>query len=281
MSDALIIDGKSIAEEYLQKTADEVASLAVKPCLAMVLVGDNPASHIYVRNKKKKAEALGIESVVYEMPVSTPENELLSLLQKLNEDEKVNAILVQLPLPEHIDEFKVISSISPLKDVDGFTPENIGKLALRKDCLVPCTPLGCMKLIHKVSRDIAGMRAVVVGRSNIVGRPLAQLLLNENCTVTVAHSYTKDLADITKEADILAVAVGKPSLIRKEHIKKGAIVLDVGINYQPDKTIKGDVAFAEVLPLVRAITPVPKGVGPMTIAMLLANTLKAFKNQQA
>ncbi|MBR7159360.1 MAG: bifunctional 5,10-methylenetetrahydrofolate dehydrogenase/5,10-methenyltetrahydrofolate cyclohydrolase [Alphaproteobacteria bacterium] len=280
MADAIIIDGKSIAEGYLAKIKQEVEGLPTPPCLAMVLVGENPASLLYVRYKQKHAESLGITSLLYMLPAEASEAELLHLVNDLNQNPQIDGVLVQLPLPEHIDEFKVISAIRPDKDVDGFTTENIGLLALKKDCLVPCTPLGCIKLLKSVEKDISGLNAVVVGRSNIVGRPLAQMLLNENCTVTVTHSHTKDLPDICVKADILAVAVGNPGMVKGNWIKPGAIVLDVGISYMPDKSIRGDVDFAEALKVAKAITPVPKGVGPMTKAMLMHNTVKAYKKRR-
>lgn len=280
MSDAIIIDGKAIADGYLSKIKEEVSRLPTRPCLAMVLVGDNPASLLYVRYKKKYAEDLGITSFLYMLPTETKEEELIHLVEDLNNNPQVDGILVQLPLPDHISEFKVISTIRPDKDVDGFTKENIGLLALKQDCLVPCTPLGCIKLLKSVKDDISGLNAVVIGRSNIVGRPLAQLLLNENCTVTLSHSHTQNLPDLCLSADILAVAVGKPGLVKGNWIKPGAIVLDVGISYMPDKSIKGDVDFEEAIKVAQAITPVPKGVGPMTKAMLMHNTVKAYKRRR-
>ena len=280
MSDAIIIDGKAIADGYLSKIKEEVSRLPTRPCLAMVLVGDNPASLLYVRYKKKYAEDLGITSFLYMLPTETKEEELIHLVEDLNNNPQVDGILVQLPLPDHISEFKVISTIRPDKDVDGFTKENIGLLALKQDCLVPCTPLGCIKLLKSVKKDISGLNAVVIGRSNIVGRPLAQLLLNENCTVTLSHSHTQNLPDLCLSADILAVAVGKPGLVKGNWIKPGAIVLDVGISYLPDKSIKGDVDFEEAIKVAQAITPVPKGVGPMTKAMLMHNTVKAYKRRR-
>ena len=280
MSDAIIIDGKAIADGYLSKIKEEVSRLPTRPCLAMVLVGDNPASLLYVRYKKKYAEDLGITSFLYMLPTETKEEELIHLVEDLNNNPQVDGILVQLPLPDHISEFKVISAIRPDKDVDGFTKENIGLLALKQDCLVPCTPLGCIKLLKSVKKDISGLNAVVIGRSNIVGRPLAQLLLNENCTVTLSHSHTQNLPDLCLSADILAVAVGKPGLVKGNWIKPGAIVLDVGISYMPDKSIKGDVDFEEAIKVAHAITPVPKGVGPMTKAMLMHNTVKAYKRRR-
>ena len=280
MSDAIIIDGKAIADGYLSKIKEEVSRLPTRPCLAMILVGDNPASLLYVRYKKKYAEDLGITSFLYMLPTETKEEELIHLVEDLNDNPQVDGILVQLPLPDHISEFKIISTIRPDKDVDGFTKENIGLLALKQDCLVPCTPLGCIKLLKSVKKDISGLNAVVIGRSNIVGRPLAQLLLNENCTVTLSHSHTQNLPDLCLSADILAVAVGKPGLVKGNWIKPGAIVLDVGISYLPDKSIKGDVDFEEAIKVAQAITPVPKGVGPMTKAMLMHNTVKAYKRRR-
>ena len=279
MQDTVIIKGKEIAEKILQDLAEEVKNLPSVPCLAVVLVGENPASMIYVRNKIKKCAATGIEAKLFALPKDIPENDLEDLVQNLSADENYHGILVQLPLPDHIDEQKIIAAISPEKDVDGFTPVNIGRLALRQDCLMPCTPLGCITLLKTVKENLAGMNAVVIGRSNIVGRPLAQMLLNQNCTVTICHSHTRNLPDICRQADILVSACGKPYMVKGDWVKEGAIVLDVGISYLEDKTIKGDVAFEEAIGKAGAITPVPKGVGPMTIAMLLKNTVKAYRNQ--
>lgn len=280
MQDTFIIRGKEIAEEILISLAQEVSTLPEAPCLAVVLVGENPASMIYVRNKIKKCALTGIESKLFALPHDITETELEHLVKELSHDKKYNGILVQLPLPEQIDEQKIIAAIAPEKDVDGFTPVNIGLLALRQECFEPCTPLGCITLLKTVIKDMTGLNAVVIGRSNIVGRPLAQMLLNENCTVTICHSHTKNLPDICKKADILVSACGRPSMVKGTWIKEGAVVIDVGISYLPDKTIRGDVAFDEALGKAAAITPVPKGVGPMTIAMLLKNTVKAYRQQK-
>ena len=279
MQDTIIIKGKEIAEKILNDLAEEVKTLPSAPCLAVILVGENPASMIYVRNKIKKCADTGIESKLFALPADISENDLEDLVLNLSADANYHGILVQLPLPAHIDEQKIIAAISPQKDVDGFTPVNIGKLALRQDCLMPCTPLGCITLLKTVREDLAGLNAVVIGRSNIVGRPLAQMLLNQNCTVTICHSHTQNLPDICRCADILVAACGKPCMVKGDWIKDGAIVLDVGISYLEDKTICGDVMFDEALGRAAAITPVPKGVGPMTIAMLLKNTVKAYRKQ--
>ena len=280
MQDTIIIKGKEIAEGILNDLAEEVKGLPSAPCLAVVLVGENPASMIYVRNKIKKCALTGIESKLFALPAETTEKELEDLVKTLSEDKNYHGILVQLPLPEHINEQKIIAAVSPEKDVDGFTPVNIGRLALKQDCLMPCTPLGCITLLKTVKEDLAGLNAVIIGRSNIVGKPLAQILLNQNCTVTICHSYTQNLPDICRKADILVAACGKPYMVKGDWIKQGAIVLDVGISYLADKTIKGDVAFEQALGVAAAITPVPKGVGPMTIAMLLKNTVKAYRKQK-
>ncbi len=279
MRDTIVIKGKEIAEGILDDLAEEVKTLPSKPCLAVVLVGENPSSMIYVRNKMKKCELVGIDAKLFALPIDVTENELETLVKRLSADASYHGILVQLPLPAHINEQKIISAIDPKKDVDGFTPINIGKLALRQDCLTPCTPLGCITLLKTVKEDLAGLHAVVIGRSNIVGRPLAQMLLNQNCTVTICHSHTQNLPDICRQADILIAACGRPYMVRGDWIKDGAIVIDVGISYTENKTIRGDVYFEEALGKASAITPVPKGVGPMTIAMLLKNTVKAYRQQ--
>jgi len=279
---AKLIDGKMIAAELRGKVADAVHRMArdrgIVPGLAVVLVGDNPASKIYVGSKKKMTVAGGMRSYDHSLPEHTSEAELLKLIGRLNTDPTVNGILVQLPLPKHIDSQKVLSAIDPNKDVDGFHPVNVGRLATGLPALVPCTPLGCIYLAKTVQPSLEGLDAVVVGRSNIVGKPLIQLLLQENATVTVAHSKTQDLPDVCKRADILFAAIGRPETIRGHWIKPGAVVIDVGINRvaADGKTkIVGDVAFTEASAVAGAITPVPGGVGPMTIACLLLNTLKA------
>jgi methylenetetrahydrofolate dehydrogenase (NADP+)/methenyltetrahydrofolate cyclohydrolase len=279
-----IIDGKAFAATLRGKVADGVAAFVKatgrKPGLAVVLVGEDPASSVYVRNKGKMTVEAGMESLEFKLPASIGEEELLDLVEELNADDRVDGILVQLPLPDHIDEAAVIGAINPAKDVDGFHVVNSGRLATGQEALVPCTPLGCIMLLKDELGDLSGMEAVVVGRSNIVGKPMAQLLLAENCTVTIAHSRTRDLASVVHRADIVVAAVGRAEMVKGEWIKPGATVIDVGINRVTDtedgkSRIVGDVATAEALAHVRAITPVPGGVGPMTIAVLLRNTLVA------
>ncbi|EAD4092231.1 bifunctional methylenetetrahydrofolate dehydrogenase/methenyltetrahydrofolate cyclohydrolase FolD [Listeria monocytogenes] len=275
-----IIDGKKLAKEIQEKVTREVAELVKEgkqPGLAVVLVGDNQASRTYVRNKQKRTEEAGMKSVLIELPENVTEEKLLSVVEELNEDKTIHGILVQLPLPEHISEEKVIDTISFDKDVDGFHPVNVGNLFIGKDSFVPCTPAGIIELIKSTGTQIEGKRAVVIGRSNIVGKPVAQLLLNENATVTIAHSRTKDLPQVAKEADILVVATGLAKFVKKDYIKLGAIVIDVGMDRDENNKLCGDVDFDDVVQEAGFITPVPGGVGPMTITMLLANTLKAAK----
>ncbi|EAE4597334.1 bifunctional methylenetetrahydrofolate dehydrogenase/methenyltetrahydrofolate cyclohydrolase FolD [Listeria monocytogenes] len=275
-----IIDGKKLAKEIQEKVTREVAELVKegkKPGLAVVLVGDNQASRTYVRNKQKRTEEAGMKSVLIELPENVTEEKLLSVVEELNEDKTIHGILVQLPLPEHISEEKVIDTISYDKDVDGFHPMNVGNLFIGKDSFVPCTPAGIIELIKSTGTQIEGKRAVVIGRSNIVGKPVAQLLLNENATVTIAHSRTKDLPQVAKEADILVVATGLAKFVKKDYIKPGAVVIDVGMDRDENNKLCGDVDFDDVVEEAGFITPVPGGVGPMTITMLLANTLKAAK----
>ncbi|EAC9158355.1 bifunctional methylenetetrahydrofolate dehydrogenase/methenyltetrahydrofolate cyclohydrolase FolD [Listeria monocytogenes] len=275
-----IIDGKKLAKEIQEKVTRGVAELVKegkKPGLAVVLVGDNQASRTYVRNKQKRTEEAGMKSVLIELPENVTEEKLLSVVEELNEDKTIHGILVQLPLPEHISEEKVIDTISYDKDVDGFHPVNVGNLFIGKDSFVPCTPAGIIELIKSTGTQIEGKRAVVIGRSNIVGKPVAQLLLNENATVTIAHSRTKDLPQVAKEADILVVATGLAKFVKKDYIKPGAIVIDVGMDRDENNKLCGDVDFDDVVEEAGFITPVPGGVGPMTITMLLANTLKAAK----
>ncbi|EAC2627623.1 bifunctional methylenetetrahydrofolate dehydrogenase/methenyltetrahydrofolate cyclohydrolase FolD [Listeria monocytogenes] len=275
-----IIDGKKLAKEIQEKVTREVAELVKegkKPGLAVVLVGDNQASRTYVRNKQKRTEEAGMKSVLIELPENVTEEKLLSVVEELNEDKTIHGILVQLPLPEHISEEKVIDTISYDKDVDGFHPVNVGNLFIGKDSFVPCTPAGIIELIKSTGTQIEGKRAVVIGRSNIVGKPVAQLLLNENATVTIAHSRTKNLPQVAKEADILVVATGLAKFVKKDYIKPGAIVIDVGMDRDENNKLCGDVDFDDVVEEAGFITPVPGGVGPMTITMLLANTLKAAK----
>ncbi|PDG39100.1 bifunctional methylenetetrahydrofolate dehydrogenase/methenyltetrahydrofolate cyclohydrolase FolD [Listeria monocytogenes] len=275
-----IIDGKKLAKEIQEKVTREVAELVKEgkqPGLAVVLVGDNQASRTYVRNKQKRTEEAGMKSVLIKLPENVTEEKLLSVVEELNEDKTIHGILVQLPLPEHISEEKVIDTISFDKDVDGFHPVNVGNLFIGKDSFVPCTPAGIIELIKSTGTQIEGKRAVVIGRSNIVGKPVAQLLLNENATVTIAHSRTKDLPQVAKEADILVVATGLAKFVKKDYIKPGAIVIDVGMDRDENNKLCGDVDFDDVVQEAGFITPVPGGVGPMTITMLLANTLKAAK----
>jgi len=280
---AHIIDGKALAETIRGRVAKEAARLAhdhgITPGLAAVLVGENAASQVYVRNKVRQTEEAGLASFEHRLAADTTEVELLALIARLNADPKVHGILVQLPLPAQIDPDRVVDAIDPAKDVDGFHPINAGKLAVGQDALVPCTPQGCVLLAKTVHPDLAGMNAVVLGRSNIVGKPVAQLLIQESATVTIAHSKTRDLADVCRRADLLVAAVGRPEMVRGSWIKPGATVIDVGINRVPGAEGKsrlvGDVAFDEAKEVAGAITPVPGGVGPMTIACLLANTLKA------
>lgn len=275
-----IIDGKKLAKEIQERVTTEVAELAKidkKPGLAVVLVGDNQASRTYVRNKQKRTEEAGIKSVLIELPETVSEEKLLEVVEELNTDDTIHGILVQLPLPKHISEEKVIDTISYDKDVDGFHPVNVGNLFIGKDSFVPCTPAGIIELIKSTGTQIEGKRAAVIGRSNIVGKPVAQLLLNENATVTIAHSRTKNLPEVAKEADILVVATGLAKFVKKEYIKHGAIVIDVGMDRDENNKLCGDVDFEDVIEEAGFITPVPGGVGPMTITMLLANTLKAAK----
>ena len=277
---AALIDGKAFAEGVRARVAKGVATFAAKagraPGLAVVLVGEDPASQIYVRAKGKAVAAAGMASFEHRLPATTSEDELLDLVARLNRDERVDGILVQLPLPDRIDAGRAIAAIDPAKDVDGFTPENAGRLAIGAEGLVPCTPLGCLALLKDRLGDLAGLEAVIVGRSNIVGKPMAQLLLRENCTVTIAHSRTRDLAGVVGRGDIVVAAVGQAGLIRGEWLKPGATVIDVGMN-RADGKLSGDVDFESAREVAGAITPVPGGVGPMTIAMLLANTLAAAR----
>lgn len=275
---AAIINGKEIAAKKKLKIAEEVKKLknmGVVPGLAVILVGDNHASRTYVTNKEKTCKELGMHSVLIEMPEEASEEELLAKIAQLNETSEIHGILVQLPLPRHIDEKKVIEAISPLKDVDGFHPINIGRMMTGQNAFLPCTPYGIMVLLEESGISVAGKHAVVVGRSNIVGKPVGQLLLNQHATVTYCHSRTKDLKFHTTQADILIAAVGIPNFIKAEHIKEGAVVIDVGINRNEAGKLCGDVDFAEASERAGYITPVPKGVGPMTITMLMYNTLKS------
>ena len=275
---AKIIDGKAISlavkDEIKAKTA-ELASKGITATLAVILVGEDPASQVYVKNKKKACEYCGIRSLSYELPADTSEEKLLELIDELNKRDDVNGILVQLPLPKGMDEDKVLDAISPDKDVDGFHPVNVGKLSIGKKGFVSCTPAGVIQLLKRSDIEISGKECVVVGRSNIVGKPMSMLLLKENGTVTVCHSRTKDLKEVTKRADILVVAIGKPKFIDASYVKDGAVVIDVGIHRMDDGKLCGDVDYASVEPVASAITPVPGGVGPMTIAMLMYNCLSS------
>ena len=279
---AQIIDGKAVSAAVRAEIAEQVCEFRQKngfaPGLAVIIVGENPASQVYVRNKKKACEQVGICSQVIELPEKTTEAELLSEIERLNADASVHGILVQLPLPSHIDEKKVLDSIVPSKDVDAFHPVNVGKIVTGGASLLPCTPAGVMELLHRYNIDVCGKECVIVGRSNIVGKPLAMLMLANNATVTVCHSKTADLASVCRRADILVAAIGKPEFFGADMVKDGAVVIDVGINRGEDGKLRGDVNFAEVEPKASFITPVPGGVGPMTIAMLLRNTLRAAEN---
>ncbi|MEZ5850247.1 MAG: bifunctional methylenetetrahydrofolate dehydrogenase/methenyltetrahydrofolate cyclohydrolase FolD [Hyphomicrobiaceae bacterium] len=285
---AQIIDGKAMAEKVRAEVARDVAAFVAThgraPGLAVVLVGENPASQVYVRNKGKQTTAAGMRSFEHRLPATASEADVLGLVQRLNDDDAVDGILVQLPLPAHIRESSVIAAIDPAKDVDGFHPVNAGRLATGGAGLVPCTPVGCVILAKSVRADLKGLEAVVIGRSNIVGKPLAQLLLQEDCTVTIAHSRTRDLPAVVARADLVMAAVGRPEMVRGSWIKPGAIVIDVGINRVPTPDGKGrlvgDVAFEEVRAVASAITPVPGGVGPMTIACLLRNTVIAARQRE-
>lgn len=278
---ATIIDGKEIAAKKKVEIASEVQKLkdlGITPGLAVILVGNNHASRTYVTNKEKTCRDLGMHSVLIELPEMATQEELLTKIEELNGDPAIHGILVQLPLPKHIDETKVIESISPLKDVDGFHPINIGRMMTGQDAFLPCTPYGIMVLLEEMGISVAGKHVVVVGRSNIVGKPVGQLFLNQHATVTYCHSKTTDLQYHTSQADILVAAVGIANFINADHVKEGAVVIDVGINRNEAGKLCGDVAFDEVSQKAGFITPVPKGVGPMTITMLMYNTLKSAKN---
>lgn len=272
---ARLIDGKSVAANLRQQVAARVISAGFTPCLAVVLVGENPASSVYVRTKDRAAREAGIEARTIRLPVDTPQSQLLGIIDELNADASVDGILVQLPLPRGIDPQAVIEAIDPAKDVDGFHPQNVGHLADGRPALVPCTPLGVMKLLRAAGIDPTGARAVVLGRSAIVGRPMARLLLAADATVTVAHSHTRDLPAECRRADILIAAVGRPEMVQGDWVQPGATVIDVGINRLADGRLVGDVAFDACAQVAGAITPVPGGVGPMTVACLLENTLMA------
>ena len=277
---AIRIDGKQISKDIKEELKEEVASLAAqgrKCCLAVIQVGNDPASSVYVGNKKKACAYIGIESLAYELPEETTEDELLEIIDKLNNDTNVHGILCQLPLPKQINEDHIIKAISPKKDVDGFHPQNVGALVIGEQGFVSCTPAGIIQLLKRSNIEMDGKHCVVVGRSNIVGKPMSLLMLRENATVTICHSHTKNLEEICKEADILIVAIGKPQFIGKEYVKKEAVVIDVGIHRDENNKLCGDVKFDEVEPVASYITPVPGGVGPMTIAMLMHNCVEAMK----
>ena len=279
---AKIINGKQIAQDIRNELKDKVAALSAEGksvALAVILVGENPASQVYVRNKKKACEEVGIRSLSYELPEETTQAELLELIEKLNYDSECNGILVQLPLPSHIDEDAVIAAIDPKKDVDGFHPVNVGKLSIGQPGFVSCTPAGIIELLKRSDIQMDRKRAVIIGRSNIVGKPMSLLLLRENATVTVAHSHTAELPALCREADILVVAIGRAKFVTKEFVKEGAAVIDVGMDRDEDGKLCGDVDFADVEPVASAITPVPGGVGPMTIAMLLYNCVASVELQ--
>lgn len=277
---AELIDGKLVAKEILENLADEILFLGQMPCLAVIIVGQDPASQIYVNLKKKKAMELGFDSIVIEMPETVTQDELLSKIEELNNDKKINAILVQMPLPKHIDSDVVIEKIAPQKDVDCFHPYNVGKIATGNEPYVyPCTPKGIIRLLEYYDIGISGKNAVIIGRSNIVGRPVAQMLLNANATVTICHSRTKNLSEITKTADILISAAGRAGLVTADMVKDGAVVIDVGMNRDENGKLCGDVDFESVKEKASFITPVPGGVGPMTICSLMVNTFDLYKLQ--
>lgn len=271
---ALVIDGKKISQEIKEELKEQVAALredGKEIALAVIQVGEDPASSVYVGNKKKACAYIGIRSESYELSETVTQEELIALIERLNRDDKINGILVQLPLPEHIDEDAVIKAIAPSKDVDGFHPESVGALLIGQTGFLPCTPAGIIQLLKRSNIEIAGKECVVIGRSNIVGKPMAVLLLRENGTVTITHSRTKNLKEVCKRADILVVAIGKPKMINREYVKEGATVIDVGIHRNAENKLCGDVDYEDVFPIAGAITPVPGGVGPMTIAMLMNN----------
>ena len=277
-----IIDGKAVSKkvkEDVKAECEQLKAKGVTPGLAVIIVGDDPASQVYVHNKEVACEACGFYSVKYALPAETTQEELNALIDKLNKDDKINGILCQLPLPSHLDDKEVINRIDPLKDVDAFHPVNVGAIMIGDYNYLPCTPAGVMELIHSTGVDVSGKKAVVMGRSNIVGKPMAMLLLHENATVEITHSRTQNLADITKEADILVAAIGKAKFVKADMVKDGAVVIDVGMNRDENGKLCGDVDFENVKDKCSFITPVPGGVGPMTIAMLMKNTLTAAKIQ--
>ena len=278
-----IIDGKAISQQIKDEVKERVAQLAEKGAevtLAVIQVGNDPASSVYVNNKKKACAYTGMKSEAFELPEETTEEELLGLIGQLNERADINGILVQLPLPKHIDENKIIQAISPKKDVDGFHPQSVGSLCIGQPGFVSCTPAGIIELLKRSGVEIAGKECVVIGRSNIVGKPMSLLMLRENATVTITHSKTKDLKAVCKRADILIVAIGRPKMITAEYVKEGAVVIDVGIHRMENNKLCGDVGFDDVAPVCSKITPVPGGVGPMTIAMLMHNCVESVALQQ-
>ncbi|RXK63055.1 bifunctional methylenetetrahydrofolate dehydrogenase/methenyltetrahydrofolate cyclohydrolase [Enterococcus faecalis] len=278
-----VINGRELADQMqaeIQKDVEKMTQQGIQPGLVVLLVGENPASQTYVRNKERAAAKIGILSKVEKLPETISEEELLAEIDKYNQDSRFHGILVQLPLPKHIDEEKILLAIDPKKDVDGFHPLNLGRLFVGKPEMIPCTPYGIMKMFEAYDIDLTGKRAVVIGRSNIVGKPMAQLLLMKNATVTIAHSKTEHLAEVAKEADILVVAIGRGHFVTKEFVKPGAVVIDVGMNRNQEGKLIGDVAFDEVSEIASYITPVPKGVGPMTITMLMYQTVEAAKKQK-
>ncbi|MBQ1901310.1 MAG: bifunctional methylenetetrahydrofolate dehydrogenase/methenyltetrahydrofolate cyclohydrolase FolD [Lachnospiraceae bacterium] len=280
---ALLIDGKQISKDIKEEVKNRVTELnskGQKVCLAVVLVGDDPASAVYVRNKKKACEYTGIESLSYELPGETTEEELLKLIDTLNQNPEVNGILVQLPLPKHIDENKVIEAIDPKKDVDGFHPVSVGNLSIGRPGFVSCTPAGIVELLKRSNVSMDGKQVVIIGRSNIVGKPMGILMLRENATVTICHSHTKNLKELCKQADILIVAIGRSKFITADYVKDSAVVIDVGMDRDENGKLCGDVDFDSVFPVASQITPVPGGVGPMTIAMLMHNCVEALSLQK-
>lgn len=281
---AAIIDGKAISKQIKDELKEQVAAYRAQGteiALAVIQVGQDPASTVYVGNKKKACEYIGIQSVAYELPEETTEEELLAIIDKLNRDDSIYGILVQLPVPKHINENHIIQAIDPKKDVDGFHPQSVGALSIGQPGFVSCTPAGIIQLLIRSGVEIAGKECVIIGRSNIVGKPMAMLLLRENGTVTVCHSRTQNLKEVTKRADILVVAIGKPKMIDASYVKDGAVVIDVGIHRDENNKLCGDVDYASVEPIASAITPVPGGVGPMTIAMLMHNCVEAVELRKA
>ncbi|XCQ52706.1 bifunctional methylenetetrahydrofolate dehydrogenase/methenyltetrahydrofolate cyclohydrolase [Enterococcus faecalis ATCC 29212] len=278
-----VINGRELADQMqaeIQKDVEKMTQQGIQPGLVVLLVGENPASQTYVRNKERAAAKIGILSKVEKLPETISEEELLAEIDKYNQDSRFHGILVQLPLPKHIDEEKILLAIDPKKDVDGFHPMNLGRLFVGKPEMIPCTPYGIMKMFEAYDIDLTGKRAVIIGRSNIVGKPMAQLLLMKNATVTIAHSKTEHLAEVAKEADILVVAIGRGHFVTKEFVKPGAVVIDVGMNRNQEGKLIGDVAFDEVSEIASYITPVPEGVAPMTITMLMYQTVEAAKKQK-